>query len=82
MILRANSRSDLCAAKRILRFAILALYSNHLEVELLTNCGTRLTNRSANCVVCTVNATKPDPNQVFCIFRRFLLLFFSKKEKI
>ncbi|VDN28137.1 unnamed protein product [Gongylonema pulchrum] len=64
IVLRGSSRNDLCAAKRILKYAILALYSNHLEVELLSLSRTRLTARSSECTVCTMNAVMPDSRQV------------------
>ncbi|VDK65418.1 unnamed protein product [Onchocerca ochengi] len=67
VLLRGNSKRDLRAAKRILHYAILTLYSNHLEVELLSSCGTTLTNRSAVCDICSVNAAELGTNEdSFC----------------
>ncbi|VDN89194.1 unnamed protein product [Brugia pahangi] len=63
VLLRSNSKRDLRAAKRILHYGILMLYSNHLEVKLLSTCGTTLTNRSADCDICSINAAEMDTNK-------------------
>ncbi|EJD76582.1 FYVE zinc finger family protein [Loa loa] len=63
VLLRGNSKNDLRAAKRILHYAILTLYSNHLEVKLLSSCGTTLSNRSADCDICSINAAELDTNK-------------------
>uniref|UniRef100_A0A0R3RUC7 1-phosphatidylinositol-3-phosphate 5-kinase n=1 Tax=Elaeophora elaphi TaxID=1147741 RepID=A0A0R3RUC7_9BILA len=62
VLLRGNSKRDLRTAKRILHYAILMLYSNQLEVKLLSSCGTTLTNRSAYCDICSVNSAEVDMN--------------------
>ncbi|VDK69235.1 unnamed protein product [Litomosoides sigmodontis] len=68
VLLRGNSKRDLRTAKRILHYAILMLYSNNLEVKLLSNCGTTLTNQSADCDVCSVNSAELNANKdSFCI---------------
>ncbi|VDM98122.1 unnamed protein product [Thelazia callipaeda] len=67
ILLRSKSRSDLRAAKKILRYAILAFYSNNLEVELLSGHGTILTSSAINCAVCCTNASELDTNMgSFC----------------
>ncbi|CAG9540100.1 unnamed protein product [Cercopithifilaria johnstoni] len=67
VLLQGNSKRDLRTAKRILHYAILMLYSNHLEVKLLSSCGTTLTNRSADCDICSVNSAELDINKdSFC----------------
>ncbi|KAL3990361.1 Phosphatidylinositol-4-phosphate 5-Kinase family protein [Acanthocheilonema viteae] len=67
VLLRGNSKRDLRTAKRILHYAILMLYSNHLEVKLLSSCGTTLTNRSVDCDICSVNSAELDINKdSFC----------------
>ncbi|KAM3728321.1 1-phosphatidylinositol 3-phosphate 5-kinase [Dirofilaria immitis] len=63
VILRGNSKRDLRAAKRILHYAILMLYSNHLEVKMLSSCGTTLTNRSVACDICSVNVAELNTNE-------------------
>lgn len=75
ILLRGNSKRDLRAAKRILHYAILTLYSNHLEVRLLSSCGTTLTNRSADCDICSINAAELDTNKVI-----FLTFFLSQLD--
>lgn len=76
VLLRGNSKRDLRTAKRILHYAILMLYSNHLEVKLLASCGTTLTNRSADCDICSVNFAELDINKVI------FLIFFATNGKV
>lgn len=82
VVLRSKSKSDLLAAKRILRYAILALYSNSLEVKTLTVHGIHLTKRCIDCVVCTLNVDEADDSLVcLCYPFHYRLLTVNEQSK-
>ncbi|KHN87270.1 1-phosphatidylinositol 3-phosphate 5-kinase [Toxocara canis] len=62
VVLRGRSMRELRAAKRVLRYIVLALYSCNLELELLTIFGASVKGRSPDCLVCSLNADEADPD--------------------
>uniref|UniRef100_A0A0M3JA52 1-phosphatidylinositol 3-phosphate 5-kinase (inferred by orthology to a human protein) n=1 Tax=Anisakis simplex TaxID=6269 RepID=A0A0M3JA52_ANISI len=64
VLLRGQSMRELRAAKRILRYMILALYSANLELKLLKLFNSSIGARSSDCYVCSLNSDEVDPNPV------------------
>lgn len=68
ILLRGKSERELRVAKRILRYAILMLYTNRLEIALMSSFGTKLIHRFPDCVVCQLNRNEEDPEPVCFLF--------------